>query len=120
MKIKNALFLFIAVLTGHACWSQATVVEDFKPSTLNQPGQEYPQVNSQGYVRFRIVAPYADSVKVSLGLGGLLWHRDIFARRVRWPTDGLWRRSLFQPARNEFQERCAAAAVDCRRRLGKG
>ena len=46
------------------------VVEDFKPSTLNQPGQPYPQVNSQRYARFRIVAPQAQSVRVSLGLGG--------------------------------------------------
>lgn len=44
--------------------------EDFKPSELNQPGQEYPQVNSEGYARFRIVAPDAKSVIVSLGLGG--------------------------------------------------
>jgi len=47
-----------------------SIVEDFKPSSLNQPGQQYPQVNSQGYVRFRIAAPEAQSVKVSLGLGG--------------------------------------------------
>jgi enterochelin esterase-like enzyme len=46
------------------------VIEDFKPSILNQPGQEYPQVNSQGYARFKILAPSADSVRVSLGLGG--------------------------------------------------
>ncbi|HEV8514939.1 MAG TPA: alpha/beta hydrolase-fold protein [Cyclobacteriaceae bacterium] len=46
------------------------VAEDFKPSSLNQPGQDYPQVNSQGYVRFKIIAPQADSVRVSLGLGG--------------------------------------------------
>jgi S-formylglutathione hydrolase FrmB len=45
-------------------------VEDFKPSSVNQPGQQYPQVNSQGYARFRIVAPDAKAVKVSLGLGG--------------------------------------------------
>lgn len=49
---------------------QAQVAEDFKPSSLNQPGQEYPMVNSQGYARFKIVAPAADSVRVSLGLGG--------------------------------------------------
>ncbi|MHA6720530.1 alpha/beta hydrolase [Sphingomonas sp. RS6] len=48
----------------------APIAEDFKPSALNQPGQQYPQVNSQGYARFRIVAPEASSVKVSLGLGG--------------------------------------------------
>jgi predicted alpha/beta superfamily hydrolase len=46
------------------------ISEDFKPSSLNQPGQQYPQVNSQGYARFRIVAPEATAVKVSLGLGG--------------------------------------------------
>jgi len=48
----------------------AGVKEDFKPSTKNQPGQDYPQVNSQGYVRFRIDLPQATDVTVSLGLGG--------------------------------------------------
>jgi len=46
------------------------VVEDFAPSSLNQPGQQYPQVNSQGYVRFRVEAPQAQSVRATLGLGG--------------------------------------------------
>src|SRR5574344_139347 len=46
------------------------VKDDFKPSTKNQPGQEYPMVNAQGYVRFRVQAPDAKSVTVSLGLGG--------------------------------------------------
>ncbi|MFL9831394.1 alpha/beta hydrolase-fold protein [Flavobacterium sp. ST-87] len=50
--------------------AQATIIEDFKASTVNQPGQEYPQVNSQGYARFQIKAPDAKSVVVSLGLGG--------------------------------------------------
>jgi len=48
----------------------AVVKEDFHPSVLNQPGQQYPMVNSQGYARFRVVAPDAKSVIVSLGLGG--------------------------------------------------
>jgi enterochelin esterase-like enzyme len=48
----------------------AAIAEDFKPSSLNQPGQEFPQVNSQGYVRFRVNAPDAHSVKATLGLGG--------------------------------------------------
>ncbi len=38
------------------------VIEDFKPSILNQPGQQYPQVNSQRRVRYRVVAPQAQSV----------------------------------------------------------
>jgi enterochelin esterase-like enzyme len=66
-------FILAASLTVGAAWAQvekSAIKDDFKPSELNQPGQEYPQVNSQGYVRFRIKAPQADSVKVSLGLGG--------------------------------------------------
>ncbi|QEC66347.1 esterase [Panacibacter ginsenosidivorans] len=69
MKLTQAIILSAAILAGHACLAQE-VKEDFKPSILNQPGQEYPQVNSQGYVRFHIKAPTADSVRVSLGLGG--------------------------------------------------
>ena len=49
---------------------QPGIKEDFVPSELNQPGQQYPQVNSQGYARFRVEAPEAQSVTVSLGLGG--------------------------------------------------
>src|SRR5436305_9523555 len=70
MKLKHAIIFPVATLLGQACLAQSNVVEDFKPSTLNQPGQEYPQVNSQGYARFRIVAPYADSVRVNVGPGG--------------------------------------------------
>ena len=49
---------------------QPGIKEDFVPSELNQPGQQYPQVNSQGYARFRIEAPDAQAVNVGLGLGG--------------------------------------------------
>ncbi|MBQ7486671.1 MAG: esterase, partial [Clostridia bacterium] len=38
------------------------IKEDFVPSSKNQPQAEYPQVNSQGYARFRIQAPDAQSV----------------------------------------------------------
>jgi len=70
MKLKHAIFFSVTLLAGQICIAQNKFVEDFKPSTLNQPGQEYPQVNSQGYARFKINAPQADSVRVSLGLGG--------------------------------------------------
>lgn len=62
----------------------AVVKEDFRPSPLNQPGQQYPMVNSQGYARFRVVAPDAKSVIVSLGLGGsggTVLHKE---------KDGVW------------------------------
>lgn len=70
MKFKGAIIFSIVLLIAQISLAQSNIAEDFKPSTLNQPRQMYPQVNSQGYVRFRIVAPYANSVKMSLGLGG--------------------------------------------------
>ena len=39
--------------------------DDWKPSPSNMPGQQYPQVNSEGRVRIRILAPQAQSVGVS-------------------------------------------------------
>ena len=72
--MKKAVVMMLAACAAIGPVSAQTtapaIVEDFKPSSLNQPGQQYPQVNSQGYVRFRIAAPEAQSVKVSLGLGG--------------------------------------------------
>lgn len=73
MKKYSIILLLLLTIAGLQCFaqtSQPTITNDFKPSTLNQPGKEYPQVNSQGYVRFRIDAPQAQSVVVSLGLGG--------------------------------------------------
>src|SRR6186713_2784468 len=73
MKIKTLVAVVATVLTNMICFAQNTqpaIIEDFKPSSFNQPFQQYPQVNSQGYARFRIHAPNADSVRVSLGLGG--------------------------------------------------
>ena len=69
--MKTAI-LGVALLAGLSAMAQTgqTVLEDFKPSSLNQPGQPYPQVNSQNYARFRISAPDAQSIVVSLGLGG--------------------------------------------------
>jgi enterochelin esterase-like enzyme len=66
--------MMLAATAGFSALSAQTapsaVAEDFKPSSVNQPGQQFPQVNSQGHVRFRVVAPQAQNVKVSLGLGG--------------------------------------------------
>jgi enterochelin esterase-like enzyme len=73
MSIKAIALVMAGTFFGSACLAQnatTQIKEDFKPSELNQPGQEYPQVNSQGYARFRITAPDAKAVSVSLGLGG--------------------------------------------------
>lgn len=80
-KPKRAYY---AIKNFNPALDYAVIKEDFKPSVCNQPGQEYPMVNSQGYARFRVVAPDAKSVIVSLGLGGrggTVLHKD---------KDGVW------------------------------
>jgi enterochelin esterase family protein len=56
-------------------------VEDFKPSAPNQPGKQYPEVNSQHRVRTVLKAPNAQNVMLDLG-------------GVRYPMtkgeDGVW------------------------------
>lgn len=68
--MKKQILAILLVCTSITSLAQTAVLEDFKPSETNQPGQDYPMVNSQGYARFKIVAPAADSARVSLGLGG--------------------------------------------------
>jgi len=72
MNLKSLAIVAATILISGTGFAQtsSSIKDDFKPSTFNQPGQEFPQVNSQGYARFRIVAPMAQSVVVSLGLGG--------------------------------------------------
>jgi len=57
---------------------------DWVANPMNQPGQQYPMVNSEGYARFRVVAPDAKSVIVSLGLGGR------GGTVLRKDKDGVW------------------------------
>ena len=66
-KPKQAYY---AIKNFDAKLDNAKPKENFRPNPCNQPGQEYPQVNSEGYARFRVEAPDAKSVIVSLGLGG--------------------------------------------------
>jgi enterochelin esterase-like enzyme len=72
MNLRSSAIALTTTLISGLCSGQTGTapLEDFKPSSFNQPFQAYPQVNSQGYARFRILAPNADSVRVSLGLGG--------------------------------------------------
>ena len=73
MNSKKLALAVAAMLTAGFCQAQSggAIKEDFKPSSFNQPFHDYPMVNSQGYVRFRVRFPKADSVRVNLGLGGL-------------------------------------------------
>ncbi|RCS54838.1 hypothetical protein DTL42_06895 [Bremerella cremea] len=45
--------------------SQEAIKDDFKPAVTNQAGHDYPQVNSEGRIKFRIVAPDAKSVSTT-------------------------------------------------------
>ena len=78
MKTVLIRFAWLPLLLGQLALAQtappqtaasqaAPAVEDFKPSSLNQPGKQYPQVNSERRVRARVVAPQAQSVMLDLG-----------------------------------------------------
>jgi enterochelin esterase-like enzyme len=70
MNYKFIIILLVAVITGVTCLAQTAApapADDWKPSSLNQANQQYPQVNSQGYARFRIQAPNAQTVTVNIG-----------------------------------------------------
>jgi len=68
--MKTAI-LILALLAGLPAMAQTDQppVEDFKPSSLNQPGKHYPQINSERRVRTRVIAPQAQSVTLEF-LGG--------------------------------------------------
>jgi enterochelin esterase family protein len=68
MKTAILSLALLASLPARAQTNQP-VMEDFKPSSLNQPGKQYPQVNSERRVRARVVAPQAQSVGFEF-LGG--------------------------------------------------
>lgn len=74
MKRKSIFFALTATLLSVVCFAQTnqTVVEDFKPSTVNQPGKQFPQVNSERRVRASISAPEAQ--KVQLDIGGVKYN----------------------------------------------
>jgi enterochelin esterase-like enzyme len=97
MELRRILCIATLALWASLCMAQTdqpAIKEDFKPSTLNQPGQEYPQVNSQGYARFRIVAPQAQSVSVSLGGRG--------GTPLKKAEDGAWTGTTAAPLDEGF------------------
>ncbi len=69
MKTTLYHLAWLIVLPLGAQPNEPPPVEDFKPSSYNQPGRQYPQVNSERRVRARVVAPQAQSVTLDF-LGG--------------------------------------------------
>ncbi len=99
MNFRFFAFVSATACISAACYSQneTAPLEDFKPSTLNQPYKEYPQVNSQGYARFRIVAPHAQTVVVSLGPGGTRGGTPL--KKI---TDSVWMGTTAGPLEEGF------------------
>lgn len=67
--MKNLFVLtLLLMISGSLCRAQQqNIIEDFKPSSVNQPGKVYPQVNSEGRVRTQISAPDAKYVQLDIG-----------------------------------------------------
>src|SRR6185295_16472494 len=61
MKL-SVIALSVIVLSQQIRAQESVPKDDWKPAPSNQGGKEYPQYNSEGRVKFRIVAPEAKSV----------------------------------------------------------
>jgi enterochelin esterase-like enzyme len=69
MKHRFMDILLASLATCGICLAQTNQtgsVEDFKPASTNQPGKQYPQVNSEGRVRASISAPEAKRVQLDI------------------------------------------------------
>ena len=75
----------------------AVIKEDFVPVNTCQPGQEWPKVNSQGYVRFRVEAPQAKYVIASAGWGG-----GMKGTALKKQQDGSWMGTTLLPEDEGF------------------
>lgn len=69
MKRYIIAVILIFNLHCYSSWGQDVkgIIEDFKPSSVNQPGKQFPQVNSQGRVRASILSLNASKVQLDIG-----------------------------------------------------
>jgi hypothetical protein len=66
----SVLAISLVIISGSSCLAQteqSATKEDFKPASTNQPGKEFPKVNSEGRVRASISAPEAKRVQLDIG-----------------------------------------------------
>ncbi len=67
MKIAKTLAALVLVAANCIAWAETKPpVDDWKPAPSNMPGQPYPQVNAEGRVRARLVAPEARLVQLNI------------------------------------------------------
>jgi enterochelin esterase-like enzyme len=65
-KLRIVLLATWMIVGIYSAQSQNQVIGDFKPSVVNQPGKEFPQVSSEGRVRVQISAPEAHKVQLDI------------------------------------------------------
>ena len=88
---KPMIFFFLLFLAGTLSIAQTTQTEqppaDSKPASTNIVGAEYPRIDAQRRAIFRVNAPEAQSVVVSLGNLALIKGEDGFWTGVTAPLD---------------------------------
>lgn len=75
MKKTNCLLVLMLICSIASAQSAGNISDQqkesssdgYKPSSVNQPGKEYPQVNAEGRVRIQISAPEALKVQLDIG-----------------------------------------------------
>jgi enterochelin esterase-like enzyme len=70
MKRNLTALVLLLTFSSFLCPAQASQpadANDWKPSSLNQPGRQYPQVTFDGRVRTSIRAPEAQKVELDIG-----------------------------------------------------
>ncbi len=86
--VINSILLILAV---SLCTAQTVTTQeppaDSKPASTNIPGAEYPRIDSQSRAIFRVRAPEAQSVVVSLGNTALTKGEDGFWTGMTAPLD---------------------------------
>jgi enterochelin esterase-like enzyme len=68
MKYRLTCILLATLITDAISLAQTNqaAMDDFKPASTNQPGKQFPQVNSEGRVRASISAPEAQKVQLDI------------------------------------------------------
>ncbi|MGA7162098.1 MAG: alpha/beta hydrolase-fold protein [Bacteroidota bacterium] len=81
LSMLAAILLTCGISLAQTNKIDSIAAEDFKPASTNQPGKQYPQVNSEGRVRASISAPEAHKVQLDISAVKYDLTRD---------TNGVW------------------------------
>jgi enterochelin esterase family protein len=87
MRKHFSLIVSILVLLSGVTTAQTSEAENGKPASTNIPGAEYPRVDAQRRAFFRVNAPGAQSVVVTLGNTALTKGEDGFWTGTTAPLD---------------------------------